>query len=432
MKFAELNLHPDLMEGLDAMGFENTTPIQEQSIPGLIVGKDLIGCAQTGTGKTAAFLIPVIEKVLKSDRKGVKALIIAPTRELSIQIDQQLQGLGYFGGISSIAIYGGKDGTSWDFEKTSLSRGGADVVICTPGRLIAHLGFTYAHFDQLECLVLDEADRMLDMGFHDDIMKIVEVIPKKRQTMLFSATMPPKIRKLAEKLLVDPVSVEISISKPSENIHQLAYLAHDTQKERLLELLMAEREVNSCIIFCSTKTSVRSVNRRLQKKGWSSAAISSDLEQAEREEVLTAFRNRKLKFLVATDVMSRGIDIDNIEIVVNYEVPKDAEDYVHRIGRTARAGASGLAITFINEDDVRRFMAIERLIERTIEKPAMPAELGDGPAYERPPKGHRPSRDGKKQHGQARPEGSKRPFKKKWRNKRKGGQGQGGEKPAAQ
>jgi superfamily II DNA/RNA helicase len=226
--------------------------------------------------------------------------------------------------------------------------------------------------------------------------------------------------------------VEISISKPSENIHQLAYLVHDTQKERLLEILMAEREVNSCIIFCSTKTSVRSVNRRLQKKGWSSAAISSDLEQAEREEVLTAFRNRKLIFLVATDVMSRGIDIDNIEIVVNYEVPKDAEDYVHRIGRTARAGASGLAITFINEDDVRRFMAIERLIERTIEKPTLPTEMGEGPAYERAPKGHRPPKHGQRPHGQAKSEGGKKPFKKKWRKKPKGQQGQGDEKPKAQ
>ncbi|MFT5018946.1 MAG: ATP-dependent RNA helicase RhlE [Polaribacter sp.] len=380
MKFSELNLHESLMEGLDAMGFEEATPIQVQSIPSLIAGRDIVGCAQTGTGKTAAFLIPVIEHVIKSKNTGVKAVVIAPTRELAIQIDQQLQGLGYFGGVSSIAIYGGKDGTSWDFEKSSL-QGGADVIICTPGRLIAHMGFNYVNFDKLECLILDEADRMLDMGFHDDIMKIVELTPKSRQTMLFSATMPPKIRKLADKLLNNPINVEIAVSKPSENIKQLAYLVNDEHKDRLLEILMEQQgEVNSCIVFCSRKTAVKSVNRTLQKKGWKSRAISSDLDQKEREEVLSGFRNKKFNFLVATDVMSRGIDIDSIEIVVNYEVPKDAEDYVHRIGRTARAGASGLAITLINKFDVDGFGNIEKLIEKVIEKPALPGGLS-GPEY---------------------------------------------------
>lgn len=434
MKFSELNLHPSLMEGLDAMGFEETTPIQAQSIPELVKGRDLIGCAQTGTGKTAAFLIPTIQRVVESSKKGVKALVIAPTRELAIQIDQQLQGLGYFAGVSSIAIYGGKDGTSWDFEKQSLM-GGADVIICTPGRVIAHMGFDYVKFDQLECLILDEADRMLDMGFHDDIMKIVELTPKSRQTMLFSATMPPKIRKLAESLLNDPVSVEIAISKPSEKINQVAYMVHEGSKERLLEMLMAEREVTSCIIFCSTKSSVKSVNKRLQKKGWKSAAISSDLEQAEREEVLTAFRNRKLNFLVATDVLSRGIDIDNIEIVVNYEVPRDAEDYVHRIGRTARAGASGQAITFINEDDVHRFADIERLIGRTIEKPNLPEELGEGPAYnpEERRKGGNRNRNRNRKGGEGKPsqpqgDGKKKRFNPKWKKRKKNGGG--GDRPS--
>lgn len=439
MKFSELNLHESLMEGLDAMGFEEATPIQVQAIPPLIAGRDIVGCAQTGTGKTAAFLIPVIEHVLKSHNTGVKALVIAPTRELAIQIDQQLQGLGYFGGISSIAIYGGKDGTSWDFEKSSL-QGGADVIICTPGRLIAHMGFNYVNFDKLQCLILDEADRMLDMGFHDDIMKIVELTPKTRQTMLFSATMPPKIRKLADKLLNDPISVEIAISKPSENIKQLAYLVHDEQKDKLLEILMGEREVNSCIIFCSRKSAVKSVNRTLQKKGWKSRAISSDLEQAEREEVLSGFRNKKYNFLVATDVLSRGIDIDNIEIVVNYEVPKDAEDYVHRIGRTARAGASGLAITFINGYDVNGFADIEKLIERTIEKPPLPAELGEGPTYnpgEKRSSGGRgrPGGGGKKRFdnkgaGQSGADKKKRPFNPKWKKRKKSGGNSGGGTPA--
>lgn len=432
MKFSELNLHESLMEGLDAMGFEEATPIQEQSIPSLIAGRDIVGCAQTGTGKTAAFLIPVIEHVIKSKNTGVKAVVIAPTRELAIQIDQQLQGLGYFGGVSSIAIYGGKDGTSWDFEKSSL-QGGADVIICTPGRLIAHMGFNYVNFDKLECLILDEADRMLDMGFHDDIMKIVELTPKTRQTMLFSATMPPKIRKLAEKLLNNPINVEIAISKPSENIKQLAYLVNDEHKDRLLEILMGEREVNSCIIFCSRKTAVKSVNRTLQKKGWKSRAISSDLDQAEREEVLSGFRNKKFHFLVATDVMSRGIDIDNVEIVVNYEVPKDAEDYVHRIGRTARAGASGLAITLINGFDVNGFGDIEKLIGKVIEKPALPGGL-KGPEYNpgerRGNSGNRNSRGG----GGGKPRfdnkggdggKKKRPFNPKWKKRTKSG-GSGG------
>ena len=434
MKFSELSLHPSVMEGLDAMGFEEATPIQEQAIPALIEGRDLVGCAQTGTGKTAAFLIPVIEHVVKSKNTGVKALVIAPTRELAVQIDQQLQGLGYFAGISSIAIYGGKDGTAWDFEKQSL-QGGADVIICTPGRVIAHMGFDYVNFDKLECLILDEADRMLDMGFHDDIMKIVELTPKSRQTMLFSATMPPKIRKLAEKLLKNPVNVEIAISKPSENINQVAYLVHEGDKERLLELLMSERKVNSCIIFCSTKSSVKSVDRRLRRKGWKSAAISSDLEQNERENVLSDFRNNKLNVLVATDVLSRGIDIDNIEIVVNYEVPRDAEDYVHRIGRTARAGASGQAITFINADDIDRFGSIERLIERKIEKPKLPAELGEGPKYD-PREGRsrgrgagRGAQGGGKKHFHGKKQGGgsgKKRFNSKWQKRKKKSVGEGG------
>jgi superfamily II DNA/RNA helicase len=283
---------------------------------------------------------------------------------------------------------------------------------------MAHMGFDYVNFDSLQCLILDEADRMLDMGFHDDIMKIVELTPKSRQTMLFSATMPPKIRKLADKLLKNPINVEIAVSKPSENIHQIAYLVHDEQKDRLLEKLMAERDVQSCIIFCSRKSAVKSVNRTLQKKGWKSRAISSDLEQAEREEVLSGFRNKKYNFLVATDVLSRGIDIDNIEIVVNYEVPKDAEDYVHRIGRTARAGASGLAITLINAYDVNGFAAIEKLIERTIEKPPLPEGMGEGPAYVPTERGKGPRRP-----STGNSNGKKRPFrdKRKFDNRKKSG-----------
>lgn len=370
------------MEALDSMGFEEATPIQEQSIPDLIQGRDIIGCAQTGTGKTAAFLIPLIERILKSDRDGVKGIIIAPTRELAIQIDRQMEGLSYFCGIGSIAIYGGKDGMSWEQEKTALSQGGADVIICTPGRLIAHLGFNYADFSKVECVILDEADRMLDMGFHDDIMKIVETVPEGRQTMMFSATMPPKIRTLAEKLLKDPMSISIAISKPSENIRQEAYMVYDQQKELLIEKLLEDQDITSCIVFVSTKKNVRSIERRLSKKGWKAAAISSDLEQKEREDVLNDFRNRRINYLVATDILSRGIDIDEIQVVVNYEVPRDPEDYVHRIGRTARAGASGRAITFVNEMDMQAFGRIEKLIERSVEKPPLPAGMESGPDYD--------------------------------------------------
>jgi ATP-dependent RNA helicase RhlE len=381
MKFSELNLHHDLMEALDSMGFSEATPIQEQSIPDLINGRDIIGCAQTGTGKTAAFLIPLIERILKSDRDGVKGIIIAPTRELAIQIDRQMEGLSYFCGIGSIAIYGGKDGMSWEQEKTALSQGGADVIICTPGRLIAHLGFNYADFSKVEVVILDEADRMLDMGFHDDIMKIVETVPPSRQTMMFSATMPPKIRTLAEKLLKDPLSISIAISKPSENIRQEAYMVYDTQKELLIEKLLEGQDITSCIVFVSTKKNVRSIERRLSKKGWKAASISSDLEQKEREDVLNDFRNRRINYLVATDILSRGIDIDEIQVVVNYEVPRDPEDYVHRIGRTARAGASGRAITFVNEMDMQAFARCEKLIERSIEKPPLPDGM-EGPVYD--------------------------------------------------
>jgi ATP-dependent RNA helicase RhlE len=382
MKFSELSLHSDLMEALDSMGFSEATPIQEQSIPDLIQGRDIIGCAQTGTGKTAAFLIPLIERILKGDRNGVKGIIIAPTRELAVQIDRQMEGLSYFCGIGSIAIYGGKDGLSWEQEKTALSDGGADVIICTPGRLIAHLGFNYVNFSHVECVILDEADRMLDMGFHDDIIKIVETVRPDRQTMMFSATMPPKIRTLAEKLLNDPISVSIAISKPSENIKQEAYMVYDPQKEILIERLLEGRNIQSCIVFVSTKKNVRSIESRLRRKGWKVAAISSDLEQKEREDVLNDFRNRRLNFLVATDILSRGIDIEDIEVVVNYEVPRDPEDYVHRIGRTARAGASGRAITFVNEMDMGAFGRIEKLIERTIDKPALPEGMDRGPEYD--------------------------------------------------
>lgn len=379
--FSSLPLLPSVAEAIASMGFEFMTPIQDQAIPLILQGRDIVGCAQTGTGKTAAFVIPMLEKVAESSAKGVKVLVICPTRELAVQIDQQVMALAYFTDASSIAIYGGKDAMSWEQEKTAFTSG-VDIIVATPGRLLSHTNFEYGDLSQVELLILDEADRMLDMGFHDDIMRIVKKLPQKRQTLLFSATMPPAIRKMANVLLHDPAEVTIAISRPADAIDQKAYMAHDGQKIKLLEHLLKDRKVDSGIVFVGTKSGVREVARSLQKLGLSAEPISSDLEQSQREVVLNDFRNRRVKVLVATDVMSRGIDIEDIELVVNFDVPRDAEDYVHRIGRTARAGAKGSAITFINEDDCYGFLKIERLIGREIVKDPLPDWLGQAPVYD--------------------------------------------------
>lgn len=372
------------MESLDAMGFSKATPIQELAIPKIIEGKDLIGCAQTGTGKTAAFLLPVIDYLVKNPskgRNGIRAMVIVPTRELATQIDQQMEGFSYFVGLSSLPVYGGGDSMGWEQQRRALEQG-ADLIIATPGRLIAHLQMGYVNLDEVEFLILDEADRMLDMGFYDDLMSIITKLPAKRQNLMFSATMPPKIRELANKILNNPDQVNLALSKPAEGVLQSAYLVYDNQKLPLIKHLLKDKDLPSIIIFCSRKNTVREINRELQKGGFKSRAISSDLEQNEREEVLLAFRNRKLQILVATDVLSRGIDIKDINLVINYDVPGDAEDYVHRVGRTARASTTGVAITLINEYDMRGFGDIETLIERVITKSPLPEDLGEGPVYD--------------------------------------------------
>ncbi len=372
------------MESLDAMGFSKATPIQELAIPKIIEGKDLIGCAQTGTGKTAAFLLPVIDYLVKNPskgRNGIRAMVIVPTRELATQIDQQMEGFSYFVGLSSLPVYGGGDSMGWEQQRRALEQG-ADLIIATPGRLIAHLQMGYVNLDEVEFLILDEADRMLDMGFYDDLMSIITKLPAKRQNLMFSATMPPKIRELANKILNNPDQVNLALSKPAEGVLQSAYLVYDSQKLPLIKHLLKDKDLPSIIIFCSRKNTVREINRELQKGGFKSRAISSDLEQNEREEVLLAFRNRKLQILVATDVLSRGIDIKDINLVINYDVPGDAEDYVHRVGRTARASTTGVAITLINEYDMRGFGDIETLIERVITKSPLPEDLGEGPVYD--------------------------------------------------
>jgi ATP-dependent RNA helicase RhlE len=380
LKFSDFNFESNLQEGLDSMGFQTPTPIQEQAIPIILNHKDLIGCAQTGTGKTAAFLLPILNQLSVNPTDKTDTLIIVPTRELALQIDQALQGFSYFTSVSSLAIYGGSDGSVFERERRALTDG-ANVIIATPGRLMAHLNMGYVKLDSLKHLILDEADRMLDMGFVDDIMKITTYLPKDRQTLLFSATMPPKIRTLATKLLKDPEHISIAISKPSEGIVQGAYLVYDTQKNNLIKLLLKGKDLNSVIIFLSTKQKVKELERDLQKTGLKAKAIHSDLEQSEREEVLLDFRSKKLQILVATDILSRGIDIEDISLVINYDVPGDAEDYIHRIGRTARAASTGVALTFINEYDQQKFLQIETLIGSEVKKLPLPEELGIGPVY---------------------------------------------------
>lgn len=366
MEFTDFNLHPTLMDGLSAMSFKEPTPIQTQTIPLIMEGHDVLGCAQTGTGKTAAFLLPILHHLTVNPSDKISTLIIVPTRELAVQIDQQLEGFSYFTPISAIAVYGGRDGQSLDLEKKAL-KGGAPIVVATPGRLIAHIDMGYVNFDSLRYLVLDEADRMLDMGFAPDIMKIVNMLPKKRQTLLFSATMPAPIRKFSQQLLNNPKEVSISISKPAEKIIQSMYGVEDDHKPALAEqILLGFKEMEKILIFAGTKIKVRQVSDRLLKAGFDVAAIHSDLEQAEREERLSAFRNGKLKIVVATDVLSRGIDIKGIDLVINYDVPGDPEDYVHRIGRTGRAEAEGMAITFVNYRDRPKIYAIEKMMGREI------------------------------------------------------------------
>jgi ATP-dependent RNA helicase RhlE len=382
MTFEEFGLNEKLMEAISYMGYEKPTPIQEAAIPEIIKGRDLIAGAQTGTGKTAAFLLPVLNKMTGRATHEVNTLVIVPTRELALQIDQQIHGFAYFLDINSISIYGGGGNADWDTEKRSLT-GGADIIVATPGKLIAHLNMGYVKFDTLEHLVLDEADRMLDIGFYDDIMKIVSYLPKKRQTLMFSATMPPKINELANKILRDPFVISRELAKPPEGVMQAAYLVFEPQKAPLIQGLIHDKpQCKSILIFTSTKSKVGLIVRSLKGKGYSVEGISSDFEQAEREEVLLRFRSKQTRALVATDVMSRGIDIKDIDLVINFDVPHDAEDYVHRVGRTARAESTGIALTLVNQDDMDKFHRIEKLIGQIVFKIPLPPALGEGPKWE--------------------------------------------------
>ena len=362
------------------MGYKAPTPIQQQAIPVIQQGKDLIACAQTGTGKTAAFVLPILDKIIKAKKVGINTLIIAPTRELVLQIDQQIEGMAYFCGVSSIGIYGGNDGVVWERQAKAL-REGVDIVIATPGRLIALLQSGDVKFDTIEHLILDEADRMLDMGFSDDIKTILKYVPVKRQTVMFSATMAPKIRSLAAQLLQNHESINIAISKPAAGIVQQAYVVYDNQKEKILHEILKNEDYKSIIIFSSTKEKVKELAQSFKALNYSSKGFSSDLDQSEREEIMRDFKNKRLRILIGTDILSRGIDVDGISLVVNFDAPPDPEDYIHRIGRTARAEKAGVAITFINEKDQPRFAQIEALMGMDVTKMDIPESFGKGPEY---------------------------------------------------
>ena len=382
MRFDELDLEDEILDGLYDMNFHEMTPVQEATIPIILEGRDIIGCAQTGTGKTAAYTLPLLNRLLTEGNEDnvVRSLIIVPTRELAMQIDQQFQGFSYYLPVSTTVVYGGGDGKGWDQQKRGMLMG-SDVVIATPGRMISHLQNSGIDLSHVQYLIFDEADRMLDMGFSDDIMKIISYMPRERQTIMFSATLPPKIRELAKSILRNPAEVNIAISKPNEAIDQSAYVCRERQKLGIIQELFARPKEFKTIIFSSSKLKVKELAHTLKRMKLNVAAMHSDLEQVQREEVMLDFKNNKIDILVATDIVARGIDIEDIGLIINYDVPHDPEDYIHRIGRTARAAATGAAITFVNEEEQGKFHQIEKFIEREIRKCELPASVGEGPVY---------------------------------------------------
>ena len=380
MFFDELPLADEVLDALWDMHFDECTPVQEHTIPVILEGRDVISCAQTGTGKTAAFILPLLTNLLydNHDPNKLNAIIMAPTRELAQQIDQQMEGFGFYVPFSSVAIYGGNDGGAWGTQSTGLQKG-ADIVIATPGRLLSLMNIYNIDFSGVKYFILDEADRMLDMGFYDDIMAVVNRLPKDRQTIMFSATMPANIRKMAKAIMNNPAEVQIAVSRPPESIKQQAIDIFEPQKNDYLKLLLKERNLKKVIIFVGKKQRVKDLTRALRAIHIDARAMHSDLEQKERDEVMLDFRNNKVDVLVATDIVSRGIDVDDIPLVINYDVPRDAEDYVHRIGRTARAENKGEAITLVSPEDKHFFNKIERFLQKSIERLPLPSSLGAAP-----------------------------------------------------
>lgn len=385
MYFDELDLNDNVLDALYDMRFDSCTPVQEKCIPEILKGNDVLGVAQTGTGKTAAYLLPILSKLDDGGypKDAINCVIMSPTRELAQQIDQAMQGFGYYlNGVSSVAVYGGNDGNRYDQELKSL-RLGADVVIATPGRLISHISLGNVDMSKVSYFVLDEADRMLDMGFSEDILQIAKLLPDTCQTIMFSATMPAKIEELAKTLLKNPIEIKLAVSKPAEKIKQEAYVCYETQKLGIIKDIFKAGDLKRVIIFCGSKMKVKQVNAALQRKHINCGEMHSDLEQAERDDIMFKFKSGQLDVLVATDIVARGIDIDDIAMVINYDVPHDAEDYVHRIGRTARADRDGRAITLVSEDDIYHFQQIEKFLEKEVEKIPLPADLGEAPEYAR-------------------------------------------------
>lgn len=383
MDFYDLDLSDNVLDALDAMNFQECTPIQEHAIPPILEGRDIIGVAQTGTGKTAAYLLPILSLLDDGGfpKDAVNCVIMSPTRELAQQIDQAMQGFAYYTpGLSSVAVYGGNDGIRYEQEKRGFNLG-ADVLIATPGRLISHLSLGNVDLSKVSFFVLDEADRMLDMGFCDDIMQIEKALPRDHQTILFSATMPNEIVKLAQNILQDPIEIKIAVSRPADGIHQSAYICYEAQKLRILEAYFSQHPPKRVIIFGGSKIKVKDIAIALQRKGYNVESMHSDLEQSQRDEAMFRFKSQQVDILVATDIVARGIDIDDIQLVVNFDVPHDAEDYVHRIGRTARAGSEGSAFTLVSEKDQPAFARIERFLGKEVEKNEIPKELGEGPEY---------------------------------------------------
>lgn len=382
MKFTELDLDDAVLDALDAMRFDECTPVQEHTIPPILEGKDLIGVAQTGTGKTAAYVLPLLSRMLTDGHPedAVNCIIMAPTRELAQQIDQQVEGFSYFVPMSSVPVYGGNDGIRFEQEKRGLTQG-ADIVIATPGRLLAHIALGYVDLSHVSYFILDEADRMLDMGFYEDIMQVVKLLPENRQTILFSATMPDNIQKLSKNILHDPVEIKLAVSKPAEKIIQSAYICYESQKLAIIDSLFKDEEPQRVIIFSSSKLKVKEVTKSLLRMKLNVGEMHSDLDQAQRDIVMHEFKNGRVQILVATDIVSRGIDIDDIRLVINYDVPHDSEDYVHRIGRTARADRDGVAITFVSEKEQGKWRNIERFLEKEIYRIPLPPEVGEGPEY---------------------------------------------------
>ena len=380
MDFYDLPLDDNILDALDAMNFSTCTPIQEKSILPIMEGRDLMGIAQTGTGKTAAYLLPILNELNTGaySEHAINCIIMSPTRELAQQIDQQVEGFAYFMDVSSVAVYGGNDGIRFEQERKGLQLG-ADIIIATPGRLISHLSTENVDLSQVKFFVLDEADRMLDMGFYDDIIKIVNMLPKERQTIMFSATMPDNIYKLAQNILVNPVEIKVAVSKPADKIKQMAYICHDNMKNNILSTLLNNEEFDRVILFASSKQKVKEIFSLLRGKGFNVGEMHSDLLQTDREIIMREFKNRHINILIATDIVSRGIDIDDIQLVINYDVPRDPEDYVHRIGRTARANREGQANSLVSPKDYIYLQKIERLIKNEIEKPELPMGCGTKP-----------------------------------------------------